>query len=243
MGCVVCLKITFCKNYSAESWEIGIESHRQSLQNHVAPRKNSGTKKSKKSGGKGSVLLVKNSKHLGCVFQDNEPTKSKSMLRKSTQPLESERTVCFQQSTLHSVKIQGVHREESFRSVNLKSAALVHQSSRMEHRKKPCSKNDAPTEDYGIWRNTSTSSTTEMKPRSSRLPKFGQCQHHLRSGPGREDSSSTSSIPASLRSDEQASGHRHDPSKNPKQQLLGQPRSSGKPLARRPRVAGVHKYS
>ena len=32
------------------------------------------------------------STHLGCVFQDTEPPKSKSILRKSTQSLGSDRT-------------------------------------------------------------------------------------------------------------------------------------------------------
>ena len=42
-------------------------------------------KKPKKSGGKGSVALEKNSKQLGYAFQDLEPLKFKSILRKSTQ--------------------------------------------------------------------------------------------------------------------------------------------------------------
>ena len=38
-------------------------------------------KKPKKTGGKGSVVLLKNPKQRGCVFQDVEPPKSKSILR------------------------------------------------------------------------------------------------------------------------------------------------------------------
>ena len=66
------------------------------------------SKKSKKSGGKGSVALLKNSKQVGCAFQDTEPQKSKyttSKIGKGT-----------------------VHRKELLGSVNLKST---------EHRKKP----------------------------------------------------------------------------------------------------------
>ena len=39
-------------------------------------------KKPKNTGCKGSVALLKNSKQLGCVFQDFKPPKSKSILRK-----------------------------------------------------------------------------------------------------------------------------------------------------------------
>ena len=42
------------------------------------------SKKSKKSGGRGSVALLKNSKQVGCVVQDTEPPISDSNLWKST---------------------------------------------------------------------------------------------------------------------------------------------------------------
>ena len=51
------------------------------------------SKKPKKSGGKGSVASPKHSKQLGCVFQDFEPLKSKSIQPKSTQFLGSKRSV------------------------------------------------------------------------------------------------------------------------------------------------------
>ena len=56
-------------------------------------------KKPKKNGGTGSVVLLKNSKLLGCVFQDVEPPKSKSILRKSTQFLGIKRSVQFSKGT------------------------------------------------------------------------------------------------------------------------------------------------
>ena len=40
-------------------------------------------RKQNKSGGIGSVALLKNSKPVGCVFQDTEPSKSKSILHQS----------------------------------------------------------------------------------------------------------------------------------------------------------------
>ena len=55
-------------------------------------------KKPKKSGGKGSVASWKNSKQLGCVSQDIEPPKSKSM--KSTKFLGQKRSVQFSKGTI-----------------------------------------------------------------------------------------------------------------------------------------------
>ena len=62
------------------------------------------TKKMKKTGGKGSVASRKNSNQLGCVFQDVEPPKSKSILRKSINTLGPKRTVKFSKGTLRRVK-------------------------------------------------------------------------------------------------------------------------------------------
>ena len=69
-------------------------------------------KKPKKNCGNGSVALLKNSKLLGCVFQDVEPPQSKSILRKDTQLLRPKRSVQFPKGTLRNVKIgkERVHR-------------------------------------------------------------------------------------------------------------------------------------
>ena len=64
----------------------------------------------------------------------------------------------------------------------------VLQSSRTEHRKKPCNKRDAPAEKHGIWQKVSRSSKTRIRPRSSRFLKFGRYQHHLRRNPRKENS-------------------------------------------------------
>ena len=57
------------------------------------------SKKSKKSGEKGSVASLK---ELGCVFHDIEPPNSDPILRKGTQSPRSDRTVRFAQGTLHT---------------------------------------------------------------------------------------------------------------------------------------------
>ena len=62
------------------------------------------SKKLKKSGGQGSLAWLKNSKQLGCVFQDVRPPKSKSFLRKSKKSMGPKRTIQFSKRTLHHVK-------------------------------------------------------------------------------------------------------------------------------------------
>ena len=63
------------------------------------------TEKIRKTGGKGSVASRKKSNQLGCVFQDVEPSKSNSILRKSMNTLGPKRTVKFSKGTLRRVKI------------------------------------------------------------------------------------------------------------------------------------------
>ena len=121
---------------------IGMQIRREVLKVDSQP-----SKKSKTSGGQGSGLLKK-SKHLGCVFQDTEPPKSKSILRKT-------RNLCStlkRYVTPRKMRERKVPRKEIFTSANLKSAVLVLPNSRKEHRKKPCNKNGAPAEKHDIWR-------------------------------------------------------------------------------------------
>ena len=97
------------------------------------------TKKPKKSGGKGSVALLKNSRQSGCVFQDSEPPKSKSILRKSTKSLGSKRSVHFSKGTLRHSKFweRKVHRRVLFSILNLMSVAPLLRILRTDLRKKP----------------------------------------------------------------------------------------------------------
>ena len=67
---------------------------------------NQPNKKPKKSGGKGSVAFLKNSKQLGCVFQVVECSKSKSSLRNGTQSLGPKRSVHVSEGTVFHVKIR-----------------------------------------------------------------------------------------------------------------------------------------
>ena len=112
------------------------------------------SKKPKKSGGKGSVVLSKESKHLGCVFQDTEPPKSKSIYGRAQNLWDQIAPSDFRKAPYTTSKIgnEGSIAKGLFRNVNLKSATLVRPKSRIEHRKKPYNKNDAPAEKHGIWR-------------------------------------------------------------------------------------------
>ena len=60
----------------------------------------------KKSRGKGSVALLKNSRQVCCVSTDIEATKSNSILRKGTKSLLPKRSVQFSRGTLRHVKIR-----------------------------------------------------------------------------------------------------------------------------------------
>ena len=55
---------------------------------------------------KPKTVALKNSKQLGCVFQDVEPPKSNSILRKGTKFLGPKRSMRFPRSTLRHVKIR-----------------------------------------------------------------------------------------------------------------------------------------
>ena len=81
-------------------------------------------KKSKKSGGQGSVALLKNSKQCGCVFQDTEPPKSKSISRRS-QNSKNRSATCSAQKVHYATKNRKnrVHLKVSISSLNVMSVA------------------------------------------------------------------------------------------------------------------------
>ena len=130
--------LPYVKNYKTESGCKFAELRHTEVDSHPS-------KKSKKSGRKGSVALLKKSEHLGCVIQEKEPPRSKSILRKSTESFQDQiAPFDSQNGTLHHKKNQ--ERKELFRSTNVTSAVVVLQNLRMEHRKKPCKQNDATAE-------------------------------------------------------------------------------------------------
>ena len=58
------------------------------------------SKKSKKNGDKSAVAMLKITRQLGCVFQDMEPPKSTTILRKSSNILKPVRCVRFTKAVL-----------------------------------------------------------------------------------------------------------------------------------------------
>ena len=63
-------------------------------------------KKSEKNGDKSAVAFLKNTRQLGCVFQDMEPPKSSSIFRKSSNILKPNRCVRFTKAVLRHADIR-----------------------------------------------------------------------------------------------------------------------------------------
>ena len=72
-----------------------------------------------------------------------------------------------------------VHREELFGSAYLMSATRVLKTLRTGHLRNRCIKNDARAENHGICRKKCPEVQDKGQPRSSLLPKHGQCLHPL----------------------------------------------------------------
>ena len=64
------------------------------------------SKRSKKNGDKSAVAMLKITRQLGCVFQDMEPLKSSSILRKSSNILKPVRCVQFTKAVLRHANIR-----------------------------------------------------------------------------------------------------------------------------------------
>ena len=63
-------------------------------------------KRSNKNGDKSAVALLKNARQLGCVFQDMEPPKSSSILRKSSDMRTPIRCVQFTKAVVRRANIR-----------------------------------------------------------------------------------------------------------------------------------------
>ena len=64
------------------------------------------SKRSKNNGEKSAVTMLKITRQLGCVFQDMEPPKSSSILRKSSNMLKPIRCVLFTKAVLRHADIR-----------------------------------------------------------------------------------------------------------------------------------------
>ena len=64
------------------------------------------SKRSEKNGDKSAVVMLKSTRQLGCVFQDMEPPKSSSILRKSSNILKPIRCVRFTEAVVRHANIR-----------------------------------------------------------------------------------------------------------------------------------------
>ena len=110
-------------------------------------------KKTKNNGDKSAVFKSKDARQLGCVFQDIEPPKSSSILRKSTNVLRPIRRVPFSKATLRHANI----RESTGPSLGMIcpvdscERSFYVPNSRTDLRRGRRDKSDAPAETRGEW--------------------------------------------------------------------------------------------
>ena len=77
---------------------------------HIARFMNSLAKGLKKNGDKSAVSMLKSTRQLGCVFQDMEPPKSTTMLRKSSNILKPIGCIRFTKAVLRYASIRDQNR-------------------------------------------------------------------------------------------------------------------------------------
>ena len=113
--------------------------------------------KKRKNGDKSAVAMLKDTRHLGCVFQVIEPPKSSSILRKSTKVLRPIRRVQFSNATLRHAHIRK-RKGPSLGAICpaiLQNGVLMHQNSRTDPWMKRRDKSEGPAETRGDQPNVS----------------------------------------------------------------------------------------
>ena len=116
--------------------------------NDSQPRK----KKSKQIGGFDSVAILKNSRKFVCVFQEIEPLKSNSILRKDTQSLGAQCSVQFSKRYITSNENSGkerIRRKVRFSTLDLMTAVSILKNMRTDLKRNSCCRNDASAETRG----------------------------------------------------------------------------------------------
>ena len=94
-----------------------------------------------------------NTRQLGCVFQDMEPPKLSSILRKSSEMQKPIQRVKFTKAIArHMLKFETqIHRLECFAQVNLISATPTIQNLRIGLKKRHSGKSKVPAKQRGSW--------------------------------------------------------------------------------------------
>ena len=97
-----------------------------------------------------AVAILKNTRQVGCVFQDMEPPKSLSILRKSSNILKPIR--CVEAVVRHAnIRDQNPSLGYIFAQVNLIGAAPTLQNLRIGLRRRESGKSKVPAKQRGSW--------------------------------------------------------------------------------------------
>ena len=108
------------------------------------------SKRSEKNGDINAVAMLKSTRQLGCVFQDMEPPKLTSILRKSSDMQKPIRCVQFTKAVVRHANIRD-HRLEWFAQVILISVTPMLQNLRIGLRKRRNGKSHVPVKQRGGW--------------------------------------------------------------------------------------------
>ena len=110
------------------------------------------SKWSKKNGDKSAVAILKNTRQLGCVFQDMEPRKTSSILRKSSNIRKPIRRVKFTKAIARQTKIRDQNPSLGYTcpgEPHQRSPTL--QNLRVGLRRRQSGKSDVPAKQRGSW--------------------------------------------------------------------------------------------
>ena len=132
------------------------------------------SKRSKKNRYKSAVAMLKITRQFGCVFQDMEPPKSSSILRKSSNILKPIRCVRFTKAVARHANI----RDQYPSLVILISVTQKLQNLRIGLGKRRNCKSDVPMKQRGGWSKISQNQRRSIKQHSSHFRKIGVCVRH-----------------------------------------------------------------
>ena len=121
---------------------------------HTARLKNSLAKRSQKNGDKSAVAMLKITRQLGCVFQEMEPPKSTTILRKSSNILKPIRCVRFTKAMLRHANIRDQNPSLGLICPGDPKQRKP-QCPKQSGKKRRKGKSDIPVKPRGIWQDVS----------------------------------------------------------------------------------------
>ena len=129
-------------------------------------------KRFKKSGDKSAVATLRITRQFGCVFQDMEPPKSSSILRKSSNIRKPIRCV------IPKAVVRHADIRDQNPSLGTITVTPMLQNLRIGLRKRQNGKSDVPVKQRGGWLKASFKKRRKIKQHSSHLRKIGACLRH-----------------------------------------------------------------